>query len=294
MEYKIADLEELTGIKAHTIRIWEQRYGILEPRRSGSNIRYYSDDQLRKLLNVVNLLQAGNKISAISKLSDAEINEKIEILEASDDAGVKESILIHQIIDAGLTFDEKKFEKAFSSSILQFGIENTYVNVLYPVLRKLGLLWSVTNLSPAQEHFISNLICQKLFTAIDGLSPATETQERWVLFLPENEYHELGLLMSNFVLRNRGKEVCYLGANVPLSSILKVADVIKPTHYLLFAVKHNQTDAISALLQTFKDDLNDSVLYLCCSEATSGTLKLAKKQHTITSFEAFLALASEK
>ena len=191
--YKISELEHLSGVKAHTIRIWEQRYDILKPMRSNGNIRFYDGDQLKKLLNVVTLINAGNKISAISELSPKEINKRIESLSNISVEGIKEEMLINQMISSGLSFDEKLFEKAFSNSILSYGLINAYKKVFYPLLNKMGLLWATTEINPSQEHFISNLIRQKMFAAIDALSPTSNESEKWLLFLPENETHELGL-----------------------------------------------------------------------------------------------------
>jgi len=228
--YKISELERLSGIKAHTIRIWEQRYNILQPLRSDGNIRLYDGGQLKKLLNVATLIKAGNKISAISQLSQEEINQRIESLSSIVGEGIKEEMLINQMMSSGLSFDEKSFEKAFSNSILSFGLISAYKKVFYPLLNKMGLLWSLTEINPSQEHFISNLIKQKMFAAIDALSPTSNESEKWLLFLPENETHELGLLVSNYILRSNNKEVCYLGADVPRENLMDVARRINPTH----------------------------------------------------------------
>ncbi len=217
--YSIADLENLTGIKAHTIRIWEKRYNVIEPSRTPTNIRYYSNDDMRKLINIAALLNAGMKISKISKLTSdelkAEINKRLG-------AGTEEDVIaesyISQLINAGLEFNEPSFDKLFSSSILKYGIKDAYIKVLIPILNRIGLLWSTESLNPAQEHFISNLVKQKLYSAIDALPPAEGDQKPIVLFLPDFEDHEIGLLMSNFILRQAGRKVIYLGQKVPLAN----------------------------------------------------------------------------
>lgn len=288
--YKISDLENLSGIKAHTIRIWEQRYGVLTPLRTDTNIRYYDDDQLKKLLNVVSLVKAGNKISNISKLSEEELNSHIVSLGNLGGTGVKEEMLINQLISAGLSYDENSFEKAFSNSILSFGLMAAYQKVFYPMLVKIGFLWSTSELMPAQEHFVSNLVRQKMFAAIDSLNPPSNTTEKWVLFLPEGELHDIGLLIANYGLRAKGVSVIYLGDNVPQENLYEVAKNMHPTHYLTFVVKQNQQFILNNYLRTMEKEFNHPNVYICCDKSTEGALTLSKNQHTICSFDAFQAL----
>lgn len=290
--YKISDLENLTGVKSHTIRIWEQRYKILTPLRSKTNIRYYDDEQLKKLLNVVSLMNAGHKISAISKLTDQEINDKVGALANSITSEIKEETLINQLITAGLTYDEALFEKAFSNSILSFGLMIAYQRVLYPMLNKIGLLWSITKMNPAQEHFITNLVKQKIFTAIDALSPPKNEAKKWLLFLPEGEHHELGLLIANYGLRAKGYPVYYLGANVPVSSLQTISNQIQPTHYLTFAVKSNQQKILNPYFSKMDQALNNPHLHICCNKNLLSELKLSKNHQAITSIEVFQELIS--
>ena len=285
--YKISDLENLTGVKAHTIRIWEQRYNILTPLRTETNIRYYDDEQLKKLLNVVSLMNAGNKISTISKLDKDEIKTRIESLINVGGAGIKEEMLINQMINAGLSYDESVFEKAFSNSILSYGLLESYKRVLYPMIVKIGLLWSTTELMPAQEHFISNMIKQKMFAAIDSLNEVIDDSEHWLLFLPEKEQHELGLLIANYGLRLKGKKVTYLGENVPIDNLHEIAQIIKPTHYLTFSVKQNQNKRIQEFLNTIDKEFGKPSFYLCCNNELSNDLILNPNQYIISSFESF-------
>jgi DNA-binding transcriptional MerR regulator len=285
-EYKISDLEKLSGIKSHTIRIWEQRYEVLIPLRTDTNIRYYDDEQLKKLLNIVSLINAGEKISKISKLSEQEFNEKINALDKTGTSNIKEEMLTNQMVTSGLAYDEIGFEKAFSNSILSFGLMESYKRVFYPMLVKLGFLWSTSELSPSQEHFVSNLIKQKMFAAIDALKPPTIESENWVLFLPEGEMHDIGLLVANFMLRSKAVKVVYLGDNVPIKNLYQVADNIKPTHYLTFAVRKNQKEMISKYLTEMRTRFNDPYIYICCDTFFGEKLILSKNQHVLTSFDA--------
>lgn len=290
-KYKISDLENLSGIKAHTIRIWEQRYNILEPLRTETNIRYYDDEQLKKLLNVVTLINAGNKISMISKLSSNEILERIESIASIGGPGIKEESLINQLISSGLTYNELLFEKAFSNSILSFGVTGAYEKVLYPMLNKLGLLWLTEEMNPSQEHFVSNMIRQKLFAAIDSLNPADESDETWMLFLPEGELHELGLLVANYILRSKGKNVCYLGADVPLHNLVDAVKEVKPSHLLLFNVRQNREEDMQLWLNEMHQQLKYKILYKCCSKESAQILQVNKKQKLITDFHEFMEIA---
>lgn len=288
--YKISDLENLSGVKAHTIRIWEQRYKLLVPLRTETNIRYYDDDQLKKLLNVVSLMNAGHKISTISKYSPEVFNEHIVATANAGGVGIKEEMLISQMISAGLAYDEVQFEKAFSNSILSFGLMSAYQKVFYPMLLKIGLLWATSDLYPTQEHFVSNLIKQKLFTAIDSLNPPSNESQKWLLFLPEDEQHELGLLISNYCLRVKGVKVFYLGQDVPLENLTSMALEIKPTHFLTFSVRSNNVNAINTYFSKVEKDFNNPSVYICCKEDLVEDLTLTANQKAITSFEAFQEL----
>ncbi len=291
-KYKISDLENLSGVKSHTIRIWEQRYKILTPLRSETNIRYYDDEQLRKLLNVVSLMNSGTKISAIGKLSTEEINERVSSIINSVETGVKEEMLINQMISAGLSFDEVQFDKAFSNCILSFGVMDAYQKVFYPMLNKIGLLWSITEMNPSQEHFVSNLVKQKIYAAIDALNPPKKDSEKWVLFLPEGEQHELGLLIANYALRSKGTQVYYLGQSVPVENLNIIAKKVSPTHFLTFSVRSNQQESISRFFSEMDRELNNPNITICCNNELANSLTSSNKINTIKSFEAFQDLIS--
>jgi MerR family transcriptional regulator, light-induced transcriptional regulator len=227
--YSIKDLEELSGIKAHTIRIWEKRYGIVVPERTTTNIRLYSDEDLKKLLNLSILNRYGLKISQLAKLSQGELKEKvIHITQETSDAKIQ----IENLIVAMLELDEWKFDKILSNSIIKIGFEETLTRIIYPFFEKIGLLWQTGSINPAQEHFVSNLLRQKLIVAIDGQEPADRNRITFILFLHENELHELGLLFYSYLLKKQGIRVIYLGQAVPFNDLEKIAG-IQQTHYFL-------------------------------------------------------------
>ncbi|MBV2245823.1 MAG: MerR family transcriptional regulator [Lentimicrobium sp.] len=220
VKYSIKDLEKLTGIKAHTIRIWEKRYGLISPERTSTNIRFYSDRDLRKLLNVSILNRNGLKISNIVTMDADEIHERImDISEAAYDSNNQ----IEHLILAMIEFDELRFEKVLSSTIIKMGFDETVTKVLYPFFDKVGVLWQVGTIYPAQEHFVSYLIRQKLSIAIDAQSLQTNHEAKtFLMWLPSNEWHELGLLFYNYLIRKNGFKSIYLGQSVPFEDIQAV------------------------------------------------------------------------
>lgn len=231
-QYSIKDLENLSGIKAHTLRIWEQRYGILHPERTDTNIRYYTDDDLKRLLNISVLNHNGIKISHIAQMTDAEIND--EVLSLTDSEPKYENQL--EILNICMVeMDEERFEKVLSANILRLGFEQTMVHIIFPFLERVGILWMTGSITPAQEHFISNMIRQKLIVAIDGQVQANASHDRtYLLFCPEGEFHELGLLFMNYLVRSRQCRSVYLGASVPLKDLETVYEAHQPTYLFCY------------------------------------------------------------
>jgi DNA-binding transcriptional MerR regulator len=224
--YHIKDFEAISGIKAHTIRIWEQRYGLLKPTRSETNIRQYGDDELTLLLNISMLNRNGFKISRVAKMSRAEIEQKVRSITTTN---LEHANQVDALTITMLELDENEFDRVLSVNIAQLGFEEAMEQVVFPFLRNLGILWQTGTINPAQEHFISNLIRQKLIVAIDRINVAKkEAISRSLLFLPEGEMHELGLLYLNYLLHKNHHQVMYLGQNVPLRDVEKVVDIFKP------------------------------------------------------------------
>ncbi len=278
--YSIKELEEISGMKAHTIRIWELRYGLLKPERTDTNIRYYDDSQLKKLLNVCALMSEGMKISKISELNEKQIGEAIDkIINKSTSTDASIETIINQLLIAVTTFDELLFNKVFSTAVVQLGLVETYLKIIYPLLSRLGLMWSKGDVMPAQEHFFSNLIKQKLFVAIDATPMPQNTNQTWLLFLPETESHEIGLLLANYIIRSHGKKVIYLGQNVPYENISKVINSCKLTHAYTFYVKnHSEKNAeqqIGKLLKEYKN------LKVCISGKETLIEKITKKHKVV-------------
>ncbi len=224
--YSIKDLERLSQVKAHTIRIWEKRYGLLSPGRSATNIRAYSDDDLRRLLNVSLLNERGVKISHIARFSEADMKARILEMES---LGGAPADLVESLIVATIELDEARFNKVVAGCVLRIGFEQCMFQVLIPFMRRVGMLWQVGALKPGQEHFISNLIRQKVVVAIDGLPAPEHAKGRTaVFFLPEGELHELGLLFACYLVRKLGHRSLYLGQTVPIHDLASVVERCRP------------------------------------------------------------------
>ncbi len=249
--YSIKDIERISGIKAHTLRIWEKRYGIIEPSRTDTNIRYYSNDELKKILNIAILNNYGIKISKIVGLSAEELH--LKVLEISSEE-VEEGLQIESLVIAMVEVDESRFEKILANCTLRLGFEQTVLNIIYPFFRKVGILWQAGAINPAQEHFISNLIRQKLIVAIDSQGMMVkENAKRFLLFLPEGELHELGLLFYSYLIQKAGHKVIYLGQSVPLSDVVKVNSQNPADFILTSSLSINATDNLNKLLKEVLD-----------------------------------------
>ncbi len=226
--YSIRDLEQLSGIKAHTLRIWEQRYAILAPERTDTNIRAYGDEDLKRVLNISLLKDHGYKISEIAKLAQDELNR--EVLKISDKQ-LNYPDQIHALTIAMLDLSEERFEKIISSNVLQFGFENTMIHIIYPFLSRIGMLWVTGSIGPAQEHFITNLIRQKIIVAIDGQRNKQHSNgKKYMLFLPEGEFHEISLLFANYIICSRANKVIYLGQSLPFNELAFAYRLHKPDY----------------------------------------------------------------
>jgi DNA-binding transcriptional MerR regulator len=253
--YSIKDLERLSGIKAHTLRMWEKRYGLMDPSRTDTNIRSYSDSDLKKILNVSILNRYGIKISRIAAMDEGEIAEKIVLI--SRDPSDYDS-LIENLVIAMVDMDEENFGKLLSRAIMQIGFEETILRIVYPFFEKIGILWQTGAINPAQEHFISHLVRQKLIVGIDSVIPANNPDPKhFLLFLPEGELHELGLLFYNYMLQKKGHKVTYLGQWVPMADMAS-AITVRRIDYLLTSISavHSGSDLVdylNRLSATFPD-----------------------------------------
>jgi MerR family transcriptional regulator, light-induced transcriptional regulator len=249
-QYSIKELEQLSGIKAHTIRMWEKRHKIIEPSRTSTNIRYYSDLDLKKIINVSLLNTYGLKISKIADMSLDDMNKKV--LELSELHNSKD-IHIDQMVVTMIDMEEELFEKILNHLILRFGFEKTITEIVYPFLEKIGILWQTQNITPAHEHFISNLIRQKIIVAVDSLPLPAKTADKILIFLPEGELHELGLLFYHYLIRKAGFRTYYLGQNVPHEDLVSVYKVHQPV-LMITSITSTPSIPLESIFERFEND----------------------------------------
>lgn len=290
--YSIKNLENLSGIKANTLRIWEKRYKLLSPKRSDTNIRYYEDRDLRMLLNISTLLQNGWKVSKASQLDQSAIVEEvIKLQEELPEKASDFSPFINSLLIATLELNPTSFEELFSRAITKYGLKETMLQIINPLLRKIGLMWAVWNLEPGQEHFASNLIRQKLCSAIENITVANHGSKKFLLFLPEGEFHEIGLLFTHYLFRSEGFMVSSLGQNTPFEAVVQVAEKQKPDYLLTFLIMDSHGTILQKYIEQLADVFSDKGIYIAGSHQIREKLNLPKSINWLYSphdFELFL------
>lgn len=281
--YHISDLERLAGIKAHTIRTWEKRYQLIKPYRTSTNIRYYDDEQARKLLKVSTLLAKGLKISKIAALSEKQMNQQLQTFQKVGTKNVQCAELVNHLISSMLSFDEIAFEKIFLEAIARFGMYQAMLNVCYPFLHKIGMMWAIEGTMPAQEHFASAIIRRKLLAAINNLPPVTKKSKVFLLFLPPEEWHETTLLFSDYIIRSKGYKTIYLGQNLPVHNLIDVVKSVNPTHLLTLYVARQSPEKIEQELLKIAHNILGKQLWVGCQYRFNPTLKKPKNLHFLHS-----------
>jgi DNA-binding transcriptional MerR regulator len=245
-------MEVLSGVKAHTIRMWEQRFQMFEPRRTPGNIRYYNDSDLKKLLNLSFLTQQGYKVSVLARMSEDELSRRVVDLSltCTGDESRIQSLTMHM-----LQLNETGFTQLLSVFIRESGLERVMLDIVFPFFRAIGFMWQTGTITPAHEHFITHLIRQKLIVSIDQMDfVQRENAKRYLLFLPEGEFHELGLLFAHYVIRSRGHETIYLGANVPYGDLKTVYATYKPQAILCILTSAQVDTTASDYLNQLQSD----------------------------------------
>jgi len=263
-EFTIKDLESFSGIKAHTIRIWEKRYNLLEPNRTDSNIRYYDVYNLQKLLNVALLNSNGLKISLIADLAETQIALKVRELVIKNGAS---SQALNSLKLSMLNFDENLFNVTYSNLLGTSSFRDIFKNVFLPFLNEIGLLWQINSITPAHEHFITNLIKQKIHVNVERLqlSRPINFEKVFVMYLPLNEIHELGLLYLHFELLLRGYQSVYLGQSVPISNLLDVQKVYSNICFVSYLTVEPSKISVNDYIKKVSEDVlfeTDNELWL--------------------------------
>jgi DNA-binding transcriptional MerR regulator len=237
-KFTIRDIENLTGIKAHTLRVWEQRYGFFQAQRKESMHRFYDNEDLKKLLRVAFLYHTGWKISKIADLGEGAVLE--EVRKAASAGNSQQASYVIQLIEAALDFDEYTFTSLLDTITVQIGFEDCITQVCYPYLQKIGLLWSTNNIIPAQEHFTSYIIQNRIIRETDTITRKEKQSPELVLFCPRGEHHELPLLFINYLLKKNHRGTIFLGPNVELPVLEQVAS-LPGIRYIYFHLITNLT-----------------------------------------------------
>lgn len=257
-KYSISDIEGLIGIKAHTIRAWEIRYNLVPPKRTATNIRYYDEEDLKMLLNIVALNENGYKISRIAKLNAHQIANLVRQL--NSDWGNETAQLLN-LSNATLSYDESEFSRILTGCINEMGLIKTMDLVLFPFMKRIGMLWQTGTIDPSQEHFAANLIRDKIIVEIDKLKrPGKKNMLRFILFLPEGEQHETGLLFTRYLLKKCGHETLYLGAEIPYTDIKKVITSYQPDYAFIVLTSLNLGKDINKIIGKVMDHVTVPLL----------------------------------
>ena len=289
--YSIKDLENLSGIKAHTLRIWEQRYRILNPNRTETNIRTYSDEELKRVLNIALLQDKGGfKISTIANMSEAEMATHILHLSESQFDFPEQ---IQALTLAMLDLDEAKFQLLTKNLIQTNGFESYMLDVIYPFMRRLGTLWLSGSVGPAQEHFISHLIRQKLIASIDAQDLSLKPDaKKFLLYLPEGELHEIGLLFANYVFRARKHSVVYLGQSLPYEELLLAYEIHEPDYIFSVFTSEPNAELMDAYLAQMAQDMPKSKIMLTGYQVLQPERKIPANITLLMDFQAMIDLAN--
>ncbi len=289
--YSIKDLEKLSGIKAHTIRIWEQRYDIIQPGRTQTNIRYYTDDNLKLLLNIALLNKNGIKISKIAKMQAEEILEKVA---AISEVNFENDIQLDALTLSMIEMDEYKFDRIISTNIQQLGFERTMIEVIYPFLDKLGLLWLTGSINPVQENFMSYLIRQKIISAINN-EPIAQGKDipKFLIYLPEGESQELSLLFMHYLLKSRKFKVIYIGNYISLTDLKDAYQIHKPEFIYAIISETFTKPHIKDYVATLKNTFSTSTLLLSGYQVISQNVTSEGNCKVLPNLEATIAFLNE-
>ncbi len=255
--FSIRDLENLSGIKAHTIRIWEKRYNLLSPERTDTNIRTYDLKSLQKLLNITLLYNNGHKISKIARIPDSEIPVMVHEIIAKNS---EKNHAINAFKLAMVNFDSAQFFNTYNSLLAERSFREVFTDVFVPLLNELGLLWQTDTISPSHEHFITHLIKQKIFIQTEKLQVVEPSRKDKVfaLFLPENEIHEIGLLFVNYEIALRGYKTIYLGQSMPIDSLADLLKYYNNLHFVSYFTVTPTKDEVNDYVEEFTSTLNES------------------------------------
>jgi len=285
--YSIDQFSSITGITKFVLRTWENRYAYLKANRSKTNIRVYTDEMIIRALNTNYLLANGYKISKISKISEIELIKIIDEIKVKQIEG-KEDYYINQIIISTLEFSTSKFNKVFEEGILDFGILDFYKKVILTTLDRIGILWLTNRIAPSQEHFLSENIKQKIASATDIYLNQDNKKETWLLFLPENEFHEIGLLFARFLLVKNGFNVIYLGSHLPYHALKQVNQKIKIDNTLMFSVSNSSMININSTIEYLESNFQSANKYIISKGITNKMITKKSNINILSDVNSFI------
>ena len=283
--YSIKDIEKMSGIKAHTIRIWERRYGMVIPERTDTNIRYYSDEDLKELLNISILNKNGMKISNIAELDKDEIEKRVVSLL---DSSQKFDHVIDAMLLSMLEIDELALDIAFNKAWKEYGFEKLIEDIIFPLLERIGLLWQASAITPAHERFFTNILRQHFIVAIEKEVPLKiSSSNKIIFFLPEGELHEFGLLFYSYIARVKGYEVVYLGASIPLQDLKEMQRVTQAKAFFSVHVTAIDKQELEGMFQYFREVFPNLPFYITGLQVRELNPTLPNNFHVVSSAAAF-------
>lgn len=274
MLFTIKDIENLSGIKAHTIRIWEKRYSFLKPNRSDTNIRRYTNEELRIILNIALLNKYGYKISHINKMSEEAMFDSVLSI---PDPEARVNFTVNELIQCMIHYDSEKFESILNKSIAAKGIEETILKIILAFLDKVGILWLTRHINPVQERLVSNIIRQKLIAGIDSIPTGKVSSTSICLFLPQGEFHEISLLFVAYLLKQKGITIIYLGANIPLEELKTITSLKNPTYLYTHVTTAGQNFNFEKFLSILHKDFRNIPIIMSGLLTTSYEKKIPPK-----------------
>lgn len=284
-KFSISDIENLTGIKAHTIRVWEIRYQLASSKRTNTNIRYYDDDDLRLFLNIATLLENGYKISRIAKMDQTEM---VRIVSGLSEKHEEYAVQIPNMINATVQLNNQALNKILKACIAELGIANAVARIFFPFLHRIGEMWQLGTLNPAHEHFASNLIRQKIIAATNDLSDKTKSDsKRFMLFLPQDETHDIGLLLAQYMIKKQGHHILYLGQNMPFNDLHDTAGYYKPD-YAVTAVTLAHNKEGEKLVTRLLECLPHWPIIISGAAAFTANMQPNSRLHAVKDFSEFM------
>lgn len=284
-DYSIKQLELVSGIKAHTIRIWEKRYGLFTPRRTNTNIRRYTDLDVQLILNISLLTRNGYRISKVANKSSEEIAQLI--LQLTSQQQLSEKNNLEPFIQSMLSLNQSGFKSQLKQKIEELGLEKTFENILAPLLYRIGILWQIRMINSIHEHFVSNIIRQTIIYHTEILKEPKSSSPLFLYFLPEGEFHEIGLLFYNYVGKKMGFRTLYLGQSTPVDDVIQIAKTVKPAIILTSSSTKISKVNLMNLIKTLQNNIPNLCLFISSSIVNKENIDLPKNVNVVSSLESF-------